>query len=76
MRAHGFQDFLAAGLDDLLINAALVRREFAENGDLFQFLRKIGGDLFLEPEKQEGPQSPRQAGLGFSIFSRGVMGSS
>ena len=59
LRTDGLQNFLAAGFDDLLINAALFRRQFAE-GDLFDLGGQIGRHVFFQSPQQEGSQPPRE----------------
>ena len=67
LRARRLQHSLAAGFDDLLINAALLRRQFAER-HLFQLRRQIRRHFLLEPPQQEGPQPPRQPRLGGGVL--------
>ena len=68
LRADGFQHFLAARFDHLLINAALVGRQFAE-GDLLELGRQIGRHFLLQPAQHERPQPPRQPRLGLRVSS-------
>ena len=65
--AGGLQHFLAAGFDDLLINAPLLRRQFAER-HLFQLRRQIRRHFLLEPPQQKGAQPPRQPRLGGGVL--------
>jgi hypothetical protein len=67
LRADGFQDFLATRFDDLLINAALIGREFAER-NLLQLRGQIRRDVFLQAPQEERPQPAREPLLRFDIL--------
>ncbi len=70
LRADGFQNFLAAGLDDLLIDAALIGRQFAE-GNLLDLRRQIRRNIAFQAAQHEGPQPPGEPGLCLRIFLLG-----
>ena len=75
LRAHGGQHFLAARFDDLLINAALIGRQFAER-HLFELRGQIGRHFLLEPPQHERAQSPGEPGSGLRRFFSFAMGNS
>src|SRR3954469_2214782 len=62
LSADGFEHFLAAGVNDALVNGALLLRQVAE-GDLFQLLREVLRNFRFQPPQNERAETPREATL-------------